>query len=162
MKMAHFILCSGLPTTKERAQLWITHVVPFHGLLEEALSDKGSYFTSWFASTQDTFSPVVRISPPHPMARQRVNEILEQCICWYSNYHYNNWSSFLHLAGFAYNINHASTSQSYNTHTHIQIMVSILDSMLSCPQHLQTLPCITLQMSCPANGCNTLIRYGRI
>lgn len=47
-KMAHFMPCKGLPTTQEKAQLFVDHVFKSHGLPLKVSSDWGTQITLQF------------------------------------------------------------------------------------------------------------------
>uniref|UniRef100_A0A2D4HTP5 Integrase catalytic domain-containing protein n=2 Tax=Micrurus lemniscatus lemniscatus TaxID=129467 RepID=A0A2D4HTP5_MICLE len=105
MLMAHFILCAGLPIT---AQWFISHVFWLHGLPDRIVSDWGVQFTARFWQTllMELQVQACLSSTHHPETdggTERMNDILEQYLCFFSNTQQNNWVEVLPVAKFAYN-----------------------------------------------------------
>ena len=59
-KMTHFILCSKSTSAREFAEMFVSHVVRLHGLLDSIVSDRSSIFTSNFWST---LASILKIDP---------------------------------------------------------------------------------------------------
>lgn len=47
-KQAHFVACTGLPSPRKLAKMFITHVYRLHGIHKRIISDRGVQFTTRF------------------------------------------------------------------------------------------------------------------
>jgi transposase InsO family protein len=106
-KMAHFVPCNKTITSKETARLFLENVYKYHGLPDNIIFDRGTQFTSKF--WQSLFKILqVKInlsSAYHPQMdgqTERVNQVLEQYLRCFINYHQDNWVDLLPVAEFAY------------------------------------------------------------
>jgi len=107
-KMAHFVPCNKTITGKAMARLFLENVYKYHGLPNDIIFDRGTQFTSKF--WQSLFKILqVKInlsSAYHPQTdgqTERVNQILEQYLWCFINYHQEDWVDLLPVAEFAYN-----------------------------------------------------------
>jgi hypothetical protein len=107
-KMAHFVPCDKTITSKETTRLFLENVYKYHGLPDNIISDRGTQFTSKF--WQSLFK-ILQVktnlsSAYHPQTdgqTERVNQVLEQYLRCFINYHQDNWVDLLPVAEFAYN-----------------------------------------------------------
>ncbi|ETE61034.1 Retrotransposon-derived protein PEG10, partial [Ophiophagus hannah] len=100
-KMAHFIACAGLPMARMMAQFFISHVFWLHGLSDQIVLDWGNcrYRRAHHPETDG--------------GTERLNAILEQYLCCFSNTQQDNWVEVLPVAEFTYNnAQYASTHMS--------------------------------------------------
>ena len=107
-KMAHFVSCNKIVTSEETAQLFINNVYKYHGLPEDIISDRGTQFTSkiWQSLFKILQVEIKLSSTYHPQIdsqTKRVNQVIEQYLRCFINYHQDNWIDLLPLAEFAYN-----------------------------------------------------------
>ncbi|MBW0552432.1 hypothetical protein O181_092147 [Austropuccinia psidii MF-1] len=116
--MAIFIPTYGTITALDLAQICISHVISKHGLRVHILSDRGSLFVSsfWtklFQKLKISRDLSTEFHPETDGQTERVNQILEQYLWMYVNYHQDDWNTWLPLAEFAYNnAEHSPTKQS--------------------------------------------------
>ncbi|SPC61346.1 uncharacterized protein UHOD_11575 [Ustilago sp. UG-2017b] len=114
-KMATFVPTTNTLDAPELAKLFLCHVYSKHGLPTSIMSDRGSEFTSHFWHSLSALLGIENhfSSAYHPQSdgqTERVNQVLEQYLCGYSNHLQTNWSDLLPLAEFSYNnAEHAST-----------------------------------------------------
>jgi hypothetical protein len=107
-KMAHFVPCNKTITGKEMARLFLENVYKYHGLPDDIIYDHGTQFTSKF--WQSLFK-ILQVktnlsSTYHPQTdgqTERVNQVLEQYLRCFINYHQDNWVDLLLVTEFAYN-----------------------------------------------------------
>ena len=117
-KMAHFCPTTSGVTAEQTAQLFLQHVFKAHGLPADIVSDRGSQFTSCFTRRLLELCQVKgnRSMTYHPQSdghTERVNQVVEQYLRIYCDYHQENWSQLLPLTEFVYNnARHASTNTS--------------------------------------------------
>ena len=94
-KVTHFIPCFKSTTAPEFAQLFVSHIVRFHGLSDSITSDRGSIFTSNFWSI---FTFILTIDLHKSTAfhlqtdgqTEHMNQTLETYLCSFCNYDQNN------------------------------------------------------------------------
>ncbi|SOV03534.1 uncharacterized protein UDID_19082 [Ustilago sp. UG-2017a] len=114
-KMAIFVPTTNKLDAPELAKLFLRHVYLKHGLPTSIVSDQGSEFTSHFWCSLSTLLGIEThfSSAYHPQSdgqTERINQVLEQFLCGYSNHLQTDWSNLLPLAEFSYNnAEHAST-----------------------------------------------------
>jgi IS30 family transposase len=106
-KQEIFILTVNTINPKELALLFIMHIYSKHGSNHNT-SDCGIEFISHFTcALREALNMCLHFtSSYHPEANGQAectNQMLEQYICMYCNYHQDNWSTLLHLAEFTYN-----------------------------------------------------------
>jgi len=110
-KMAHFIPIKETISAEQTAQTYLANVFRLHGAPQIIISDRGPQFKSKFWTTFWTSLNVnIRLSTAyHPQTdgqTERINQIMEQFLRIFSNYHQNNWVSLLPFAEFTYNNTH--------------------------------------------------------
>ncbi|SOV06442.1 uncharacterized protein UDID_17465 [Ustilago sp. UG-2017a] len=114
-KMAIFVPTTNELDAPELAKLFLCHVYSKHGLPTSIVLDRGSEFTSHFWCSLSTLLGIEThfSSAYHPQLdgqTERINQVLEQFLCGYSNHLQTDWSDLLPLAEFSYNnAEHAST-----------------------------------------------------
>jgi transposase InsO family protein len=106
-KMAHFVPCNKTITCKEMARLFLENMYKYHGLPDDIIFDRGTQFTSKFWQSMFKILQVKTnlSSAYHPQTdgqTERVNQVLEQCLKCFINYHQDNWVDLLPVAKFAY------------------------------------------------------------
>ncbi|MBW0588297.1 hypothetical protein O181_128012 [Austropuccinia psidii MF-1] len=117
-KMAVFIPTMSSINSLDLAHLFIKNIFSKHGLPSSIVSDRGSLFVSSFWTNLCQKLKISRdlSTAYHPETdgqTKRVNQILEQYLWKYVNYHKDDWNTWLPLAEFAYNSSdHSSTKQS--------------------------------------------------
>src|SRR5260221_5105876 len=107
-KQSLFIPTHNTVDTPQLARLFLTHVFSKHGTLGHVTSDHGTEFMShFFHSLGSLLSMKLHfMSGYHPEGdgqMERINQVLEQYLCAYTNYQQDNWAPLLPLAEFAYN-----------------------------------------------------------
>ena len=107
-KMGHFIACTKDITSVQLADLFFYHVIRLHGIPNNLVTDCGSVFISQFFSALLTTYGIEQnlTSAYHPQSdgqTERLNQVLEQYLCVYSNFDQTNWLENLPLAEFCYN-----------------------------------------------------------
>ncbi|MBW0551449.1 hypothetical protein O181_091164 [Austropuccinia psidii MF-1] len=117
-KMVVFIPKMSSITTLYLAHLFIKNIFSNNALPSSIVSDRGSLFVSSFWTNLWQQLKITRdlSTTYHPETdgqTERVNQILEQYLCFYVSYHQDDWNTWLPLAEFAYNKSyHSSTKQS--------------------------------------------------
>ncbi|MBW0538465.1 hypothetical protein O181_078180 [Austropuccinia psidii MF-1] len=117
-KMSIFTPTYGTITSLDLAQIFIRDVFSKHGLPVSIVSDRGSLFVSSFWTQLCQKLKISRdlstaFHPETDGQTERVNQILEQYLWMYVNYHQDYWHTWLPLAEFAYNnAENLSTKQS--------------------------------------------------
>ena len=97
-KMAHNVLCGGLPSAEETARLYIDQIFHLHGLPDSLLSDHVAQFTSQFWQALD-----IRVhlsSAHHPQSdgqTEQTNAMLEQYLCCYTSFKQDDWVGLFQL-----------------------------------------------------------------
>ena len=106
--MAHFIPTNSNVTAEQTADLYLRHVFKNHGLPNDIVSDHGTQFVSKFSrrllellDIQGNRSTVYH--PETDEQTERVNQMLEQYLRIYCDFHQDDWSQLLPLAEFTYN-----------------------------------------------------------
>ena len=116
-KMAHFIPTTDDVDAEGTVALFLSRIVPAHGLPDDIISDRGSVFTARFTQAfMKELGVTQNLSTAfHPQTdgqTERTNATLEQYLRCYINYQQDNWSDLLPMAEFCYNNTiHASTNQ---------------------------------------------------
>jgi hypothetical protein len=117
-KMAHFCPTTTQVTAEETASLYLRHVFKHHGLPTNIVSDRGTQFTSHFASRLYELCDIKsnKSTSFHPQSdgqTERVNQVLEQYLRTFCDYQQDDWFDILPLAEFTYNnAQHSSTQVS--------------------------------------------------
>jgi hypothetical protein len=83
-KSAHFIPVATTYRVRQYAELYISHVVRYHGIPKTIISDRGSIFvTHFWEQLHDCLGThLIRSSAYHPQTdgqTERVNQIIEIC-----------------------------------------------------------------------------------
>jgi transposase InsO family protein len=107
-KMAHFVPCNKTIIGKEPTRLFLENVYKYHGLPDDIISDRGMQFTSkfWQSLFKILQMKTNLSSSYHPQTdgqTERVNQVLEQYLRCFVNYHQDNWVDLLPVVEFAYN-----------------------------------------------------------
>ncbi len=113
-KMAHFIPIKKTIDSIETAQTLMKQVFKLHGLPDKIISDRGSQFASHVLQEMyKVLGITVALSTAyHPQTdgqTERVNQDLETYLRLFCTHQQDDWSTWLHLAEFAYNNRHHST-----------------------------------------------------
>ena len=108
IKQVIFILAHDTITSMDLAHLFVLHVFSKHGISFHVISDRGLEFVSNFFQSLDTALDIwlhftSGYYPKDDRQTECMNQILEQYLCVYYNYHQDNWSKLLPLMEFAYN-----------------------------------------------------------
>jgi hypothetical protein len=116
-KMAHFLACRKELKGEEVAEIYLSNIAKLHGFPEDIVSDRGPQFMSKFwRHFHDLLGTKTNLSSAyHPQTdgqTERVNQILEQYLRCFINFHQDNWTKYLPLAELAHNNTlHSSTGQ---------------------------------------------------
>lgn len=107
-KMAHFVPTRSEIAAEGTADLYLRNVFKNHGLPEDIVSDRGTQFVAKFARRLLELLDVKgnRSTAYHPQSdgqTERTNQMMEQYLRIYCDYHQDDWSQLLPLAEFAYN-----------------------------------------------------------
>jgi hypothetical protein len=107
-KMVHFFPCNETITAADTALLIFNSVFRYHGIPDSIVSDRGPQFTAHFWKRfLNLLNCTANLSTAfHPETNgqtERTNQVLEQYLRSYSNYHQTNWSALLPSAEFTYN-----------------------------------------------------------
>jgi hypothetical protein len=114
-KLAHFIPTVATVNASALVDVFLDRIWKLHGLPADIVSDRGSVFVSSF---WNSFVSIlgVRLNTStayHPESdgqTERVNQVLEQYLRCYLDYHQTNWVDLLPYAEYAYNSSfHSST-----------------------------------------------------
>src|ERR1700761_787442 len=94
--------------SREVARLFRDNVFKLHSVPHNAVSDRGSTFTSeFFRELAKLLDLELRFSTAyHPQTdrqTERINGIMEQYLRGYCNYQQDNWLELLSMAEFSYN-----------------------------------------------------------
>src|SRR5258707_5077493 len=113
-KQSLFIPTHDMVDAPQLARMFLTHVFSKHGTLGHVTSDCGMEFIShFFRSLGSLLNMKLHfMSGYHPEGdgqMERINQVLEQYLCAYTNYQQDNWAPLLPLVEFACN-NVASTT----------------------------------------------------
>jgi hypothetical protein len=85
-KLAHFIPISTTYRVKQYAELYISHIVRYHGIPNAIISDRGSIFVAHFLEQlhQCLGTHLIQSSIYHPQTDEQtkqVNQIIEDMLC---------------------------------------------------------------------------------
>lgn len=114
-KMAHFLPFKEEGFTSEHLAKMFQFIFRLHGIPEDIVSDRGPIFTSKFwrsfaSGVQIKLNFSTAFHPQSDGQTERVNQVLEQYLRMFINYHQDDWSDLLASAEFTYNnTEHAST-----------------------------------------------------
>jgi hypothetical protein len=107
-KSAHFIPVATTYRVRQYAELYISHIVRYHGILKTIISDRGSIFIAHFLEQlhECLGTHLICSSAYHPQTdeqTERVNKIIEDMLraCVLTNG--PKWDKQLPLAEFSYN-----------------------------------------------------------
>jgi transposase InsO family protein len=107
-KSAHFILVAMTYRVGQYAELYISHIVHYHGIPKTIISDRGSIFVAnfWEQLQECLSTHLIRSSAYHPQTngqRERVNQIIKDMLRAYILTDGPKWNKHLPLAEFSYN-----------------------------------------------------------
>jgi hypothetical protein len=107
-KLAHFIPVSTTYRVRQDAELYMSHIVRYHGILKTIISDRGSIFVAhfWEQLHECLGTHLIRSSAYHPQTDgqiKRVNQIIEDMLCACVLTDGLKWDKHLPLAEFSYN-----------------------------------------------------------
>jgi hypothetical protein len=107
-KSAHFIPIATTYRVGQYAELYISHIVLYHGIPKTIISDRGSIFVAHFlgATTRVFGHPShqkLSLSPQTDGQMERVNQIIENMLCACVLTDGLKWDKHLPLAEFSYN-----------------------------------------------------------
>jgi hypothetical protein len=109
-KSAHFIPISARYMVWQYAELYIVHIVYYHGISKTIISDRGSIFVIrfWEQLYECLGTHLIWSSVYHPQTNsqiERVNQIIENMLCTCVLNDDPKWDQHLPLAEFSYNNN---------------------------------------------------------
>lgn len=98
-KMVHSVPSAGLPLAQETADLVLRELFHLHGLPQRRVSDRGPQLTLhfWWVLLKG-LGVQLHLSAYHPQSdgqTEHINEILEQYLQCFVNFHQDNWISLL-------------------------------------------------------------------
>jgi hypothetical protein len=107
-KLAHFIPISTTYRIRQYSELYMSHIVRYHGIPKTIISDRGSIFMACFwEQLQDCLGiHLIRSSAYHPQTdgqTERANQIIEDMLCACALNDGLKWDKYLPLAEFSYN-----------------------------------------------------------
>jgi hypothetical protein len=107
-KSAHFIPVATTYRVRQYAEIYISHIVRYHGILKTIISDRGSIFVAHFLEQlhECLVTHLIRSSAYHPQTDgqiERVNQIIEDMLCACILMDGLKWDKHLPLAEFSYN-----------------------------------------------------------
>jgi hypothetical protein len=107
-KLAHFIPVSTTYRVRQYAELYIAHIIHYHGISKTIISDRGSIFVARFCEQQHEClgTHLIRSSACHPQTdgqMERVNQIIEDMLRACVLTDGSKWDKHLPLAEFSYN-----------------------------------------------------------
>jgi hypothetical protein len=107
-KLAHFIPVATTYRVGQYAELYISHIVRYHGIPKTIISDRGSIFVAhfWEQLHECLGTHLIRSSAYHPQTDEqtkRVNQIIEDMLCACVLMDGPKWDKHLPLAEFSYN-----------------------------------------------------------
>jgi hypothetical protein len=110
-KSAHFIPIAMTYRVEQYAELYILHIVRYHGISKTIISDKGSIFVAhfWEQLHECLGTHLIRRSTYHPQTdgqTERVNQIIEDMLRACVLTDGPKWDKHLPLAEFSYNNNY--------------------------------------------------------
>ena len=108
MKEVHFILYKKASNTEELAYTFLQNVTALQDLPDEIISDQDKLFTSnfWTALTRQLRLSHKISTVYHPQTDNQtewINQVIEQYLRGYMNYHQTNWVALLPVAQITYN-----------------------------------------------------------
>jgi hypothetical protein len=107
-KSDHFILIATIYRVGQYAELYISHIIHYHGILKTIISDRGSIFVAHFWEQLDEClgTHLIRSSAYHPQTdgqtkrvNQNIEDMLRACVLTDDP----KWDKHLPLAEFSYN-----------------------------------------------------------
>jgi hypothetical protein len=107
-KSAHFIPVAMTYRVRQYAELYISHIVRYHGIPKTIISDRGSIFVAhfWEQLHECLGTHLIRSSAYHPQTdgqMERVNQIIEDMLRAWILTDGRKWDKHLPLAEFSYN-----------------------------------------------------------
>src|SRR6266404_4066073 len=113
--MALFLPCLEMITAEGIAHLYLHHIFKWFGLPTKIISDRDMRFMSKFAKELCRHLGIMQnISTtyhPHMDGQSKcTNQWLEQCLCFWTNHKQTNWTMYLPIAEFAYNMWYNATT----------------------------------------------------
>jgi hypothetical protein len=107
-KSAHYISVSTVYRVKQYVELYISHLVCYHGIPKTIISIRGSIFVArfWEQLHECLCTHLIRSSAYHPQTdrqTERVNQIIENMLHAYVLTDGSKWDKHLPLAEFSYN-----------------------------------------------------------
>jgi transposase InsO family protein len=107
-KSAHFIPLATIYRVEQYAELYISHIVCYHGIPKTIISDRGSIFVAhfWKQLHECLGTHLIRSSGYHPQTDgqiERINLIIEDILCACVLTDGPKWDRHLPLAEFSYN-----------------------------------------------------------
>jgi hypothetical protein len=110
-KSAHFIPVAMTYRVGQYAELYLSHIVRYHGILNTIISDRGSIFVAhfWEQLHECLGTHLIKSSAYHPQTdgqMERVIQIIEDMLCACVLTDGPKWDKHLPLAEFSYNNNY--------------------------------------------------------
>jgi hypothetical protein len=110
-KSSHFIPVATTYRVGQYPELYISHIVHYHGIPKTIISDRGSIFVArfWEQLHECLGTHLIRSSAYHPQTdgqTERVNHIIEDMLCACVLMDGPKWDKHLPLAKFSYNNNY--------------------------------------------------------
>jgi hypothetical protein len=110
-KSAHFIPVSTTYSVRQYAELYMLHIVCYHGILKTIVSDRGSIFVArfWEQLHECLGTHLIQSSAYHPQVdgqTERVNQIIEYMLHSCVLNDGPKWDKHFPLAKFSYNNNY--------------------------------------------------------
>lgn len=107
-KMVHLTPFAQLPTSADTAHLLISHVFHLHDVPDQITSDLGTQFASWiwravFHFLEVHFHISTTCHPETDGQLERVNQVLEEYLQYFTNFNQDDWTSLTLHAEFIYN-----------------------------------------------------------
>jgi hypothetical protein len=104
-KSAHFIPVAMTYRVGQYAELYISHIVRYHGIPKTIISDRGSIFVArfWKQLHECLGTHLIRSSAYHPQIDVLLNQIIEDMLCACVLTDGLKWDKHLQLAEFSYN-----------------------------------------------------------
>jgi hypothetical protein len=108
MKSTHFIPVSTTYRVRQYAELYMSHIVRYHGIPKTIISDRGSIFVArfWEQLHECLDTHLIRSSAYHSQTdgqTKQVNQIIEDMLRAYVLMDGPKWDKHLPLAEFSYN-----------------------------------------------------------
>jgi hypothetical protein len=107
-RSAHFIPTATRYQVRQYAELYISHIVRYHGIPKTIIFDRGSIFVThfWEQLHECLGTQLIRNSSYHPQTdgqMERVNQIIKDMLCACVLTDGPKWDKHLPLAEFSYN-----------------------------------------------------------